>query len=236
MSPLCSLGILDACFTLILRLYLSCIILIAAAMATKSKVRQCCQRCTRPLAHCLCRLIPSLPSRTRIVLLQHPDEAKHALNTARLVALGLHNAQMLIAETFDDLERYIQQPGYRACVLFPGEEAQVLSAYQDDQQPLLLIVPDGTWRKARKILHCNPLLAALPRVTLAPGLSSRYRLRKAPNEDALATIEAVTHALSTLEPEADFSPLLRPFEALIEGQIQAMGAEVYQRNHVDSNR
>lgn len=204
-----------------------------AIMALESKVRQRCPECTRPLAHCLCSLIPSLPSRTRILLLQHPDEAKHALNTARLVALGLQNAQMLIAETFDDLEGYIQQPGYRACVLFPGEHVRLLSAYQEGQQPLLLIVPDGTWRKARKILHCNPLLAALPRVTLPAGLSSRYRLRKAPDENALATVEAVTHALTALEPSVDFSPLLRPFEALIEGQIQAMGAEVYQRNHVD---
>ncbi len=202
-------------------------------MALESKVRQRCPACTRPLAYCLCSLIPSLPSRTRILLLQHPDEAKHALNTARLAALGLQNAQMLIAETFADLADYIQQPGYRACVLFPGEQAQVLSAYQDDQQPLLLIVPDGTWRKARKILHCNPLLAALPRVTLAAGLNSRYRLRKAPDAQALATVEAVTHALTALEPSTDFSPLLRPFEALIEGQIQAMGAEVYQRNHID---
>ena len=28
-----------------------------------------------------------------------------------------------------------------------------------------------------------------------------------------------------------FEPLLRPFEALIEGQIAAMGEETYQRNH-----
>ncbi len=217
-------------------MYLSFIIFVVAIMAIESQVRQRCQRCARPLAHCLCSLIPSLPSRTRILLLQHPDEAKHALNTARLVALGLQNVQLLIGERFDDLECYIQQQGYRACVLFPGEGAQVLSAYQEGQQPLLLIVPDGTWRKARKILHCNPLLATLPRVTLAAGFSSRYRLRKAPDAQALATVEAVTHALSTLEPEADFSPLLRPFEALIEGQIEAMGAEVYQRNHVDANR
>ena len=82
-----------------------------------------------------------------------------------------------------------------------------------------------------QILHCNPLLAALPRVTLTPGLSSRYRLRKAPDAQALATVEAVTYALTVLEPELDFSPLLRPFDALIEGQIRAMGAAVYQRNH-----
>ena len=191
--------------------------------------------CKRPLTHCLCSLIPSLPSRTRVLILQHPDEAEHALNTARLVALGLQNVELLVAEKIENIEQYIGQEGYRACVLFPAEEAQVLRAYQDDQQPLLLIVPDGTWRKARKILHCNPQLAALPRVTLPAGLSSRYRLRKAPNTQALATVEAVSYALSTLEPEVDFSTLLRPFDALIEGQIQAMGEAVYQRNHVDVN-
>ena len=202
-------------------------------MTTERIARPRCPQCTRPLVHCLCSLIPSLPSRTRVLVIQHPDEAKHALNTARFVALGMQNAQLIIAETIDDLEQYLQQPGYHACVLFPGEQAQELSAYQADQQPLLLVVPDGTWRKARKILHCNPLLAALPRVTLPAGLTSRYRLRKAPIQESLATVEAVSYALDILEPDADFSALLRPFEALIEGQIQAMGAEVYQRNHVD---
>lgn len=202
-------------------------------MITEPTARPRCPQCTRPLAQCLCSLIPSLPSRTRVLVIQHPDEAKHALNTARFVALGLQNVQLIIAETLDSIEQYLQLQGYKACVLFPGEQAQELSAYQTDQLPLLLIVPDGTWRKARKILHCNPLLAALPRVTLPAGLTSRYRLRKAPIQESLATVEAVSYALNILEPEADFSPLLRPFEALIEGQIQAMGAEVYQRNHVD---
>lgn len=202
---------------------------------TERLPRQRCMHCKRPLTHCLCSLIPSLSSRTRVLVVQHPDEAGHALNTARLVALGLQNVQLLIAETIENIEQYIEQEGYRACILFPAEEAQVLRAYQDDQQPLLLIVPDGTWRKARKILHCNPRLAALPRVTLPAGFSSCYRLRKAPNTQALATVEAVSHALDILEPETDFSPLLRPFDALIEGQIQAMGKAVYTRNHAEVN-
>lgn len=201
-------------------------------MNTESKPRQRCADCTRPLAHCLCPLIPSLPSRTRILVIQHPNEAKHALNTARFVALGLQNAQLVIAETVDNLEQYLQLPGYRPCVLFPSDQAQTLSAYAAEQKSLLLVVPDGTWRKARKILYANPLLAELPRVALPLGLSSRYRLRKAPSAEALATVEAVTCALNILEPDTDFGPLLRPFEALIEGQIQAMGAEVYQRNHL----
>ena len=98
-------------------------------------------------------------------------------------------------------------------------------------RPLLLVVPDGTWRKARKLLYLNPLLAALPRVCLPAGLESRYRLRKAPMAGALSTLEAIVVALEALEAPQSFAALLQPFEALIDGQIAAMGESTYQRNH-----
>mgnify|MGYP006182831185 CR=1 FL=1 len=192
-----------------------------------------CPRCLRPQTHCLCPLIPSLDSRTRVLLLQHPSEVNHALNTARLAALGLTNAELIVGEVFEDLPALLNRPGYQARLLFPADDAQPMQAYGESDEPLLLVVPDGTWRKARKMLHLNPLLAALPRVTLAQGGVSRYRLRKAPGEGALSTIEAVTQALNVLEAPALFDALLRPFDALIEGQIAAMGEQTYQRNHLN---
>ncbi len=192
-----------------------------------------CPRCLRPQTHCLCPLIPRLDSRTRVLLLQHPSEVNHALNTARLAALGLTNAELIVGEVFEDLPALLNRPGYRARLLFPADDAQPIEAYGESDEPLLLVVPDGTWRKARKMLHLNPLLAALPRVTLAEGGVSRYRLRKAPGPGALSTIEAIVQALQTLEAAASFEPLLKPFEALIEGQIAAMGEETFQRNHGD---
>jgi DTW domain-containing protein YfiP len=168
-----------------------------------------------------------------VLLLQHPSEVNHALNTARLAALGLTNAELIVGEVFEDLPALLNRPGYRARLLFPADDAQPMQAYGESDEPLLLVVPDGTWRKARKMLHLNPLLAALPRVTLAEGGVSRYRLRKAPGPGALSTIEAIVQALQTLEAPASFEPLLKPFEALIEGQIAAMGAETFKRNHAD---
>src|SRR5690606_24408887 len=98
----------------------------------------------------------------------------------------------------------------------------------------LLIVPDGTWRKARKIVHANPVLASLPRWQLPAGEPSRYRVRKTNEAAAVSTIEAIVRTLSALEPDQDFHPLLKPFDALIEQQIAAMGNDVYQRNHARS--
>jgi len=68
-------------------------------------------------------------------------------------------------------------------------------------------------------------------VTLGAVAPSRYRLRKAPEPGALSTLEAVVEALNVLEQPVSFDALLKPFEALIEGQIKAMGAETFQRNH-----
>ena len=64
-----------------------------------------------------------------------------------------------------------------------------------------------------------------------PGAPSRYRVRKAPAPDALSTVEAVVAALNALEAPRRFDALLAPFEALIDGQIAAMGPETFARNH-----
>lgn len=187
-----------------------------------------CARCQRPLVHCLCSSIPTLTSATQVLILQHPSETSHALNTARLVALGLSSAQLRVGEIFE-----LPDDGHDNFLLFPGDTATPIESLAGTARPLRLIVPDGTWRKARKLLHLDPDLAALPRVSLPSGLISRYRLRKAPAPGALSTLEAVVVALNLLEGEGRFDALLRPFEALIEGQIAAMGTETFERNHLD---
>lgn len=193
-----------------------------------------CPRCIRPLDRCLCSLVPRLPSRTRILLLQHPSEQHHALNTARLAAMALQNGELRIGERFPDLEAYCRSIGRQPYLLFPGEHAQTvgpdLAIVPDD---LLLIVPDGTWRKARKLLHLDAFLQSLPRLALPSGAASRYRLRKAPAPGALSTIEAVVRALNLLESPACFDSALAPFERLIDEQIAAMGSETYLRNHLN---
>ena len=198
-----------------------------------SKVRPRCPRCRRPVELCLCHLLPALCPHTRVVVIQHPDERKHALNTARLLVAGLHNARLVIAEQLPpEWREQLADPGWHTRLLFPGPNVPVLDPGADSR-PQCLVLLDGTWRKARKILYLNPVLQDLPHVALPPGLQSRYRVRKAPMEGALSTVEAGAGALTIIEPGVDFSPLLSPFEALIDAQIDAMGAERFKRNYRD---
>ncbi|MEI2418227.1 DTW domain-containing protein [Orrella sp. JC864] len=189
-----------------------------------------CARCLRPGAHCLCPLLPSLANRTPVLILQHPQERRHALNTGRLAALGLQQARLECGLRFDPA--LWLRPGLAPALLFPGPQALPLAAGTlPPPGELLLVVPDATWRHARSLIHHNPALAALPRLALPAGPPGGYRVRKAPGPQALSTVEAVARALDVLDAPARHDALLRPFEALVQGQIQAMGPQVYARNY-----
>jgi len=120
--------------------------------------------------------------------------------------------------------------------LFPAEEGSQSQTVvgKGELEASLLIVPDGTWRKARKIVRANPVLSTLPRFSLPSGAPSEYRIRKTREPAAVSTIEAIARSLSILEPEQSFERLLTPFKAQIEQQVQAMGEEVYRRNYQSS--
>lgn len=186
------------------------------------------------MPHCLCAHITVAPNRTRILILQHPDEQKHPLNTGRLAVLGLEHAELLIGEYFPQLNEIIAA-AESVFLLFPTTNPSLLQPLiaSPTGQPSLLIVPDGTWRKAHKIMHANPVLGTLPHLSLPLGEPSQYRVRRARDPAAVSTIEAIVRTLTVLEPENDFQPILKPFEVLIDQQIQAMGVDVYRRNYLD---
>ena len=192
--------------------------------------RPVCGRCERPLSHCLCAVVPKLYSDTRVLILQDPREAGHALNTARLAWLGLARAQRVVADQFDPV--LWQQPGWAAYLLFPGEQAQVVGPAVAGAPGRLLVVPDATWRRARAMVARHPELAALPRLSLPGVPQGRYRVRHADLPGALSTVEAVAAALNGLEASTRYDALLEPLERLVQGQIEAMGQARYEAHHV----
>ena len=77
----------------------------------------------------------------------------------------VEHGELRVGETFPELTAELAHGTWRSCLLFPGAEAMPLAELAQDGRPLQLIVPDGTWRKARRILHLNPPLAALPNIS-----------------------------------------------------------------------
>jgi DTW domain-containing protein YfiP len=95
-----------------------------------------------------------------------------------------------------------------------------------------LILLDGTWKKAYKMWQLSTNLHAIPTVKLPENLQGHYTIRKAPSENSLSTVEAGYHALSLVEPDKDFEPLLTAFEKMIEFQIAQMPPGVFEKNYL----
>lgn len=152
--------------------------------------------------------------------MQHPREVKVAVSTCRMAHLSLPNSELHIglgAVGNARLEAVCRQPG--VAVLFPSEGATDLEDLSEP--PRTLVVVDGTWSNAKKVVEKCPLLSKLPRLKFRPEQPGNYRIRKEPNEHSLATIEAVTYVLERLEQAPGrFVPLLGVFTAMVDRQLQ----------------
>lgn len=187
-----------------------------------SEFRSVCERCRRPTVVCCCAYIHPLPTRTRVVLLQHPHERRKGIGTAHLAHLCLPGSILRVAYDFsrDAVVQSIlaEPPPSFVALLFPGPDARDVSTLPPDQN-LTLIVVDGTWAQARSLMRANPALQALPRVAFTPRKPSDYRIRKQPAEQCVSTIEALAEVLSIIEPAGQsFERLLDPFHAMVKQQ------------------
>ncbi|MCP3138433.1 tRNA-uridine aminocarboxypropyltransferase [Pyxidicoccus xibeiensis] len=186
-------------------------------------MRNLCLRCRRPESACYCaQLPPRLETKTRVVFLQHPRERRVAIGTARMAHLALSNSELYEGVDFTGharLEALAARPESVA-VLFPGEDAiSVEEACLNP--PETLIVVDGTWPQAKKVVSRNPLLAGLPRIGFVPRRPSNYRIRSEPADHCVSTIEAVVEMLGILEGDPQrFDTMLRAFEYMVDTQLE----------------
>ena len=182
-----------------------------------------CFRCMRPARVCWCAKVPSIETKTPVLFLQHPREEFMPIGTARMASMCLTSSQLVVGTEVDD------HPAVRALLddltrtpilLWPGPGARDL-ALEPPTGPCTLVVVDGTWALAKKLVRVNPRIAALPRYALTPTRPSEYRIRREPAENCVSTIEAVIEAMSLLEGDrAAFEPMMEPFRAMIDAQLE----------------
>lgn len=167
-----------------------------------------CPRCRFPVEVCLCPDVPALRTRLRFVILRHASERERLSNTARWGALAIEGTLLLehglpVAPVEHAV---LATPG--AMLLFPGAPAPepAPEAAPDPgpgagppgggppAPPPLVVVPDGTWAQARRMVQRVAPLRALPRLSL-PVASPALRLRRPP-EGGMSTLEAMAGALA----------------------------------------
>jgi DTW domain-containing protein YfiP len=168
-------------------------------------MRDLCLECRRARAHCWCAEVAPFDIGFDLALLMHPKEARVAIGTGRMAHRSVRGSKLLVGEAFDDarLSALTQRPDRFPVLLFPAPDALDLSTctpteaaafFPPARRPLVLVV-DGTWTTAKKVLRLSPTLMTLPAIKFTPTTRARYdRLRKEPRLECHSTLESI-HAL-----------------------------------------
>jgi DTW domain-containing protein len=186
-----------------------------------------CIRCRMHLSLCLCADIQPIDTRTQVAIILHETEQSRTSNTGYLATLMLSNAVLRIhgerGRSLDVHDWF--EPTHRTFVLFPHAEARILDRRlaEEDVRPIRLIVPDGTWRQARRMVRRVDGLAKAPTVTLPEGLVSEYRLRKGRPTGGMCTFEAISEALCLLEGPQLYAPLDHVLSRFVERLLWRRG-------------
>ena len=133
----------------------------------------------------------------------HCSETHKTTSTAHLLSLLVPKSEIHVIgqlEKRHDLTQMIE-PGTIPLVLFPEPSAPLLDQrfVESLPMPVTLIVPDGTWRQARKLTHKLSEFRGIRRVQLAAGAPSRYLLRRNQSKGGVCTLEAIARALGVLD-------------------------------------
>jgi len=164
---------------------------------------------------------------TRVDVIMHHHEQWRSSNTARLAHWGLPNSTLrsygapntrLRADDFDaDAHHYL--------VLFPSAGARPLhpDMLTEDPRDTVLVVPDGSWRQARRMSRRLMVWGLRQHVTLPPGPPSIYRLRRQAHPHHVSTFEAIARALGVLEGDAVEQALLEIFRHKVKSELTLRG-------------
>jgi DTW domain-containing protein YfiP len=196
-------------------------------LAGIGKAKQRCSVCGASLTLCMCAELPRLDLRTKISLVIHHRELSRSSNTGLLAHQSLVNSEMRVrGESREALDLSdLPSPDYRSLVLYPSADALELDweLVCRDPRPIQLIVPDGTWRQARKIHSRHPELKDVPRVKISASNHATFQLRAQSRPERMATLQAIACALRIIEGDLVAAQLMKLYHARVDRTLRARG-------------
>lgn len=171
-----------------------------------------CPACRLPNWLCVCAHAPRLATRTPLLLVVHVHDLGRSSNTVRFLSLAVRDAALLCHGVFPDpADPASRVPaGATPIVLFPGRGARTLTPelVAALPSPPALVVPDGNWKQAGRMVKRLPLLDGAVKVSLPTRAFTGAALRRNRPGHRMSTYEAVAQALGVLEGEAVAGQLL----------------------------
>lgn len=196
-------------------------------MKRQLQMSERCKSCGMSATACLCDAVPRIEVRTKVCLVIHHRELSRRSNTGLLAMRALLNSDVRVrGEQREALDlKELLTARYRSFLFYPSADAVELNEalVLQDSRPIQLLVPDGTWRQARKINSRHPELRDLPRVKISRPNRSVFQLRAQSKPERMATLQAIAEALGIIEGDRVREQLMKLYQTKIERTLKARG-------------
>ena len=179
-------------------------------------MRKYCNHCQYPVSTCICKEIRPTVLDIEVTIIQHPKEATHAKNTARLAVLSIPSARIVSANDHLAMEALHHCCDQRSTLLvYPGDSSIPIEGLEDTAKKAVttLILIDGSWKQASGIVKQHAWLQSLTSVHFSQAPPSNYLIRHTSLSYALSTLEAVAYSASCIS-KRDLANLYRLQDAM----------------------
>lgn len=173
--------------------------------------------------NCYCDRLKSITISTKVSFIIYKKEKFLPSNTANLALNCLTNSKVFYRGYKDEQlgKDFLEEPEYLPLLLYPSDEAiELTPQYLNTiDKPINLIVPDGTWRQAKKVHMREKVLQGVQAVKLSSPPKSQYPLRRQKFEYGLCTFEATAFALGAIHGGNIQNELLDNFKLMIDSHL-----------------
>jgi len=173
--------------------------------------------------NCFCNKLTTIELKTKISLTIDKKEVWLPSNTAHLAIKSLTNSNQFVRGHKNIFleESFLDQEIYHPLYLFPCENAVELTSelVNSFEKPINLIVPDGTWRQAKKVQRRERFLSSIQAVKITPKTKTIYPLRRQKYEFGLCTHEAIAFALEIIEGKEAKDVLMENLKIFIDAHL-----------------
>ena len=172
--------------------------------------KQLCKSCGLLNIVCICDKIEKISLKNKVSVIIPHVESNKSSNTGGLVKSVLSNSEVFIRgeknKLFNPDDVLLNE--YQNIILYTGGRELTHDYIKSFDKPINLIVPDGTWTTAPRIVVREEKFYKIPKVSLFSPPKSQYKIRKHPNPYYISTFEAIIYSLEIIENNSELKDKL----------------------------
>ena len=183
-----------------------------------------CSQCLVHIENCFCTKLKEIKLSTKISFILPRIERSFPSNTANIVLNSMPNSSFFERghQGCPVEESFLERKNYTPLYLYPSNDAEELTPelIKSIDNPIHLIIPDGTWRQAKKIYRREVNLHSVKQIKINPLSKSIYPLRRQKFDEGLCTFEATAEAIKLIEDESTYRLMMDNFQIFLDAHLK----------------